>query len=759
MMGGLLAGCQDDDFLTDGMGPDGEVLFRIEIDTPDGTRTAVDESKTRFQEGELVHIRAEFDCEKNGEQYKRYHYGVLQYAGKGIWSPYGDAYALKWPDEAKTGTFTAYYIYGSNGVLTSNNVDPKLISDYAFDEIPLHGQAVNVRYGEAVKLPMKRVFALLTLTEMKEGISDELWFTIPETEIPADDEAYTPVPGEEPRELPYLNNAFRIVFDPDNNYEMRQEFSRIPSVDYRDSNGKNLAFVKSRFTRTVDPDNPENVSTEINFLLEPGAYHQFTLLYPRGRTTYATYLTYGHDLSRYTSTKGFVANGRYTFSILKSLGVIVEETPEEGWDESEPVIIVDVDAFMKSVNSGNEYYEKDLNSDEDVQITEKTDNGLKLLRNIDFRYYQYDVLKDGTFPNLNLTFNGDYHYIYHLGCPLFYENNGTIINLGLKEAETKTPIISSEHLPRNGTTIDNSYNGFIASRNYGTVSNMRVAKASMRIQIQTTNPDEPAHEAHNASLLFGSNIGNVYDIGISDELTLTVENAAGEEIMPGVQIGSVAAQNLGSVTGITPIEEEGYVAPTVRIYNRCAGDNGVYRVGGVVGNNMGALYDIFMPSVTVDASASNALESYLGGLAGDIPSSSSSTPVISGCIVRGEVTAGALKPLLNLDAYSYTGGVAGSMHIQCSISDSSISVGVTDNSPLAEDAQYAAGGAFGQIKSSVGYREGGIQTLACFGSTLKGHGYLGNFAGMAPSGYGWSHYQNNEINVRRLVENNVGLEY
>lgn len=765
LISGMTTGCREDDFLSGqtAIGPDGEVVFEIDIESAEGTRSAVDESKKSFATGELVHIRAEYDCELNGNHYKEVQYGVLQYGGRGVWNAYGSDYSLKWPNEAVSGTFTAYYINGSNGVLSGNTGDARLISDYAFNEIPLHAEAVDVTYGRAVKLPMKRVFSLLTLTEIKEGISDEFWFTIPEDATNAEADGTETTQGADsdgkPREISLLNNAFRILFDPET-YEMTQEFSRVESADYKDDNGNPLAYVKSRITYSANPDNPDEMVSEINFLLEPGAYHKFNMLYPRSRTSYATYLTYGRDLSKYTSTDGFVPNGRYKFSILKSLGVIVEETPEDGWDESEPTVIVDVEAFMKAVNSGADYYEQDLYSEEMVQILENTTEGTRLLRNVDFRYYQYNMFSDGVFPNLNSTFNGDYHYIYHMGCPLLYENNGTIINLGIREAETKEPIISSQNLSVYGQTIDTSYNGLIACKNNGTVSNVRVDKASITVQIQTTDFNGSSQEAHNASILFGSNRGNVYDIGVADELTLIVENAEGQTRMPSVSIGGAAGQNIGTIYSINPIDEEGFEAPVIKVYNKCNGTNGVYRTGGLVGNNTGNLHDIFITSLEVDASESDGLEQYLGGLAGHIPTSTSGAPKISGCIVRGEAIAGQITPVTNLFSCSYAGGVAGEMTMQAQLTDCSVSVGVSDTSQEAEespDVEYAIGGAFGVLSIAQGVQEGEILTLACYGNKLSGYGAKGNFAGIVDGGFDWSHFENNTINVRQFTGENIGL--
>lgn len=739
----LFAGCREDDFGQDevAMGPNGEVVFIVGFED-EATRSAVDDSKSRFDVGELIHVRAVFKMKGQEEPYLRY--GVLKYDGNGLWSAYSEATSLTWPHEAESASFSAYYINGSNGVLSGNTPAPKLLADYNFDEIPLQAEANDVVYGHAVKLPMKRLFAMLTLTELKEGVSDELWFAVP----PA-----SSVSGEP------MNNAFEFEFDPET-YVMTPRFLRIENKDYLDDDGNPIAFVKGR--RSVPREDEiveEGMARDISFLLQPGVYHQFNLLYPRSHDIYATYLSYGNgrDLQDVTGPQGFVANGRYRFSVLKSLGIVVEETPEDGWDKTTPKIIVDVEAFLKAVNTGTDYFEKDLETGEDVQILEGTMEGSRLLHNIDFRNFYYDMFEDGYFlPVLNNTFDGDYHYIYNMGCPLFYENDGNIINLGIRDARTGT-LISSENYSKYGRTFDTSYNGLVASRNFGTVSNVRVINAEMSVQVRTSDPDHPEGEAHNVSLLFGVNRGQAYNIGVAGKLTLHVVDDPANRLTPSVSIGGVAGQNLGSIEGIFFAEDEDFTSPEIKIYNECKGENGVYRMGGVVGNNTGNLIDIHLLSVLVDATGSDALESYLGGLIGENPGSGTA-PRIANCIVRGEVKAGSITPLLNLFACSYVGGVAGQYNVQTSLSESSISVGVTGTDSPADGVECAEGGAFGVLSSLAGYTPGEIKTLACFGSVLTGGGYKGNFAGIVPIGFGWEYFMGNDINVKRLVTDNIGYE-
>lgn len=742
------AACSDDDLIfygpsTYGSGP--EIVFDVEIeDMEGGTRGLLEESKQSFATGELIHVRAVYDCELDGVKSTKVQYGVLKYAGHGKWNAFDASHKLVWPDDAITGTFTAYYINGSNGVLTSNAMPEKLLSSYKYDQIPLFCEVKDAGYGYAIKLPMRRIFSYLTLTEMQEGISEQLWFTIPSD----------PETG-----LTTLNNAFRLNFDPET-FEMTQDFVQVPNTDYKNSHGQPLVYIESHITEL---EVNGEVTSATSFILQPGVIHKFNILYPRGHDTYATYLTYQRDLEKLTGPEGLKPNGRYIFSILKSLGVVVEQTPDDGWDDDDPVIIIDVEKFLRAVNSGTDYYETDLNTGEDVQVLQSTPEGSRMVRNVDFQYKYYDIFTDDAGnifrPNQNLTFDGNYHYIYHMGCPLFYQNDGNIVNLGIRDASTAArPILSTEALPVGSGTADVSYNGIITSRNNGNVENVRVSNVEMTVQVETTDPDEPTQEAHNVALLFGVNRGNVYDITLAGNLNLTVENAPGVTVVPRVTIGTVAGQNLGNVSGITTIDDDGFDSPVISITNRLKGDNGAYKVGGIAGSNTGWLDDIFLPQLTIDATSSAGVESYLGGLVGDMPSSNSGAPSISGCIVRGEVRAGKVAPITNLYSLSYVGGIAGSFNVQGSVLNSSVSVGVVGSHTFNKDVEYAEGGAFGALTRSVGTIEGTIQTVACYANVLEGFGYKGNFAGVVPAGFGWDHYADSQINIRKLTENNVGYE-
>lgn len=751
----LVTACADDLQIT------GQEIERIEgrpveievvVNDYPGTRGLTDESKTSFAVGELIHIRAEFtlnDLDSPGQTKKEVQYGVMKYNGKGTWINFNTVDVLTWPGTAISGTFTAYYIYGSNGVLSnaSNSMPPTLLSDYKFGQDPLYAQTIDVEYGHTIRFEMSHIFSYLTLTEMSAGISEELSFTIPKTEP----------------EYENFHNAFLLEFD-EATKEMTPTFLSIPSDTYYDNQGEELVFITS--STEIYETNDGDMKTKVGFFLEPSEYHKFSLLYPKSRDQMVSYLTYTRDLTALTpDQKGLLANEYYEFSILKSLGVYVDETPQDGWDdETDPHIIVDVESFLRAANAGTEYWEPDPDTGELVQILESTVAGTRLLMNVDFNHFYYDIFENENFvPNLSLTFDGNYHYIFHMAAPLFNENHGIITNVGFRDISTNAdePIVSSEKFEKNGFEYDLSRNGAITRYNFGSISNIRVDNVNLNVKIHTTGIDfdESSQEAHNVALLFGSNRGNIYDISLAGTLTLTVENYSATEIMPNVIIGGLAGQNLGAISRVGPIEDENFETPVYNIINKCQGVSGVYLVGGACGSSQGNLFDIMMSSLMVDGSESTGVESIMGGLVGSVEQSQSAAAEISGCIIRGSVISGDSRYYTNLNANSYTGGLAGLMNVQGIVKNCSASISVTGATLYDPQVTYGVGGAFGRIeqKQTQNGVECSIQTLACFGSSLSGLVNIGNFTGLAPEGYSWSNFDGFGINVKQYPQyQNIG---
>lgn len=749
--------CSDDDFLLDSGVERIEgrpVELDISLNHTPMTRAGdvIADSKQQFEIGDLIHIQAVFECvdPTTGSSSTETKYGVMEYKGRGEWLPFGSTTPLTWPGTANTATFTAYYIDGSNGPLTDNTSEPKLLSSYTYGTDPLTDTNKDLPYGHVVRFNMGHLFSHLTLIEMKPGIADRIFFTIPDG-----DPNYST-----------FNNAFTIEFNSSTN-TITPKFSRVPSTEY-EKNGAGLVYVEAETENYMI--NMGEVYARASFFLEPAVYHKFEALYPRSRTTTETYVSFNGDLAETTGDDGFLPNGLYEFNVKKSIGSVIYEEPEDGWDDANaPRYDVEPEPFLKAINAGSDYYVDDLNNPgQKVQILESTSDGCRLLANVDFKYAQYDIFTtDGNFqPDQTLTFDGNYHSIYHLACPLFFDNTGTIQNLGIMDSATDTPLTSTENKTIGGQSYDLSYTGLICRRNINTIRNVRVSNVDMTVNIETSDDVDVGGETHNVSLLIGSNVGTVYNLYLAGNLNLTVSNAPGETMMPTVSIGGLAGQNPGMITTVSAITDEGYVLPEISIVNQCDGITGsdvtgAYIIGGAAGYCGGGIYDVMFPKVTVNSGTSRGLESYIGGLVGRVTSSTGAgnAATLADCLVRGSVTAGHVESTTNKDSYSYIGGIAGLWNLQGVTTGCTSTVNVAGEPSASSGVTYGTGGAFGGIRQTAGATRGVIQILKALGNSLSGPGsYVGNFAGIAPDGVTWESLDptGNEISVSQIVPNNIG---
>ena len=734
----IITSCKEENISTDiNLDINGEELpVNIAVSLKDPlTRGLLEDSKTSFMKDEIIHIRAEYTCKNPNELKTRY--GVIKYNTRASWVYYNDQYTLTWPSNAVSANFYAYYLNGSTGPLSENTMPAILLSDFKYGEDPLYGYANDVEYGHTVAFDMEHLFTHLTLSQISNGISNEMFF------VTADDVN--------------LNNAFRLEYKEEDK-SISGVFLQVPSDNYKINGTAGLVFVSSNCEIYEDPEDGE-IRSRVSFFLEPKAYGQFDLLYPRTLTETATYLNYTGNLSAQIEEKQLLGNHFYDFSILKSLGVVIEQDPQDTWDDDTVPVEVDVEKFLKAANTGDEYTEKKIINGVEVEIPilESTLEGTRLLRNIDFKNFYYDIFENGNFlPSLALKFDGNFHYIHNLGCPLFYENHGSICNLGIKGVNTEKQLLESNinYTASWGGKCDTSSTGIICRTNYGTVSDIRLSDVNMEIEIKTSraSDDEKARESHSSAILFGINRGSVNNISMAGEMNLKVKNKSEDEIIPNVVIGGIAGQNIGSISDIAPIDDKDFPeTPQYRITNECNGITGVYTVGGVVGINTGNLLNIMMSSVSVDGSKSNGVESLMGGITGSMPLSNSGAPIIDACIIRGSVIAGQSCPQINITSSSYIGGVAGLLNLQGSVTGSSVTVGVTGTTIYYDETIYGTGGAFGRIEKTSQGQDGEINSLACYGSNLSGF-TIGNFAGITPPGYTWDKFEGKNINVKQYKD-------
>ena len=754
----LFFSCRDDISLDNSQptfeGERDAVEFIIGIEDFFSTR-GVDNPKRSFtkgqninsSEGDVIHIQATFHLNSTVEESKReeIRYGALKLTTNG-WIALGNN-PMTWPNAAETGEFIAYYIPVSNGVLINN--DSPL--SQRLDEIdpsndPLMAQTNPIEYGNAIKLDFYHICAYLSIVDMDEGVAPQFMFTS------------NPAEGR-------FNNAYQISLT--NNI---LEFEFIQDTQGQQyGNGEVYLLANLTDVKVLSQDGNQSQTVKgLNYFLQPGDYSNFSLMYPRTATTFYDYLSFNYDAENFTESPKpiLIKNTPYVLSVTQSSGIIIDNPQDEDqWDETEDYYDIDVEDFLKAIAEGTNYINK-----EGTQILEATTGGnTRLLHNVDFKNYPYVLFENNTFsPNVtgSTVFDGGYHYIKNLGCPLFRYNYGTIQNLGIDGVNTQTDVISSQYTGSLEETslLDNSRNGIICdwNRDSGVITNIRI-KGEVTFNVKIMNdPNYEGLEVHNVGGLVGSNSNVIDGIDINaSSFNITVSNFEENVGDNTVVIGGLFGQNAGSASSIT------LAGGNNLITNKCEGNRASFFVGGGVGSNSGSLSDINLIDIQVDCSESVCVRSYVGGFAGSLETENNSTAqskfpgILKGCLISGSVMAGKIINDYNssLNSESYIGGMAG---LENTVSLTQCRSACSVNSPIPEllgNAIYGTGGIFGRIiqtdTSTV------ISELIAFGEELTGpespDGYIGSFAGILPAGQTWeNNYSNRGIVVKTFGINEVG---
>lgn len=755
----LFAGCSDDLFLhSDDLNGERPIEFDFLLPDISGTRAFADGDnvKRKFESGDMIHVLGTFnteffeegsDTKKTGKE-KRY--GALRYNGK-KWEAVAGS-MLTWPTIATSGQFEAYYISGSDGVLTGD--DPSetyLLSDITPASDPLKAVSdANIGYGRAVRLNFHHICAHLTLIDLEPMVAMNYFF---HTDYPLDPETK--------KELPF-NNAFKISLgkseDPETEGQptLNFEFCQKPDESFDD-----FVYISADAieTETTDESGKAVVITKAGYFLEPGYYETFSLHYPATKPNTYNYLKYDYkkipdnvrDTDVPNTPPNLEAGKSYNLTITKSSGVEMINPPTAGgWDESDVYFKVNVEEFLKAVNSKKDYFY------EDVQILQATADGVKLLHNVDFHNFRYSDLTDNFRPNIDqgTVFDGNYHYIQNLASPLFRYNYGTIRNVGIKNIE-----INAVSYEKDNTNDDMSRHGALCMRNNinATISNVRIKDVNMNIAVKSLvrveHPD--GSETHNIGCVLGSNTGQVSGVALSGNFSLNVsgldEDDFEKNVNASVLIGGIVGQNAatGKIYDVSSYEG----TPSFTITNACIGPIGSYSVGGVVGESTGIITGVILSNMTIDGSKSKGVTSYMGGMAGQLTVSSdlTYTAAISSCIAGGKITAGTTTPFGDITSGSYIGGIAGA-NKGVPVTDCRTTVSVYGSLNASENGIYATGGAFGRIREASK-----IEDLIVYGAALvkpKPSGpaemnYVGNFAGIIPKEQNWdTDYAEKNIIVR-----------
>lgn len=754
----LLGSCREDDLFGGNGASEGELPVEFNLQWPGLTSTRGFDDvnvKTKFVDGDVIHIVGTFKtkallADGSYEEGETARYGALKYNGETRqWEPIAGS-QLTWPSISTQGNFYAYYLSGSNGLFIDYDEPVKVnLSNVNAMTDPLMASPTGfIVYGHAVNLQFNHLCAYLTLENMEPNVASNYFLT---TETVKETEGG---PAHE------LHNAFSLTLTKNDGSE-NPLLKDTPELQFKfesdpDPAFKDMVYISGNTTLSSYPgeDGEERKVTKVGYFLEPGYYDNFRLLYPATAPDTYEYLTYNYnDIPanvggvEYDNTPPQLEAGTtYTLNITRSPGVTIVNPPSaDGWDDKGVSVVVDPERFLQSVRNGSEY-----RNDDGTLILEQTAEGTKLLYNVDFNNFSYESFMGLNFlPDLleGKVFDGDYHYISNLGSPFLRNNYGTIRNLGLKNVNFNG--VSQEYALSSDETdnIKNrSRHGALCmwNRSNAIVSNVKIENVDMTITVQYDNSDFDGNEVHNIGCVVGSNTGVINELSLGGAYKLTVN---GPDVQNAeVLIGGIIGQNAGNGTlyDVSMADDDF----TLSIANNCKGDLGLYAVGGIVGKSSGYISGVIMSEVSIDCTGSSGVDSYLGGMAGQLEVSENSTGYLKSCIIGGSVTAGITRSSDRIQGQSYIGGMVG-YDTNVEVSECRASVSVIGSASVSENVIYATGGAIGSIQKSAVFENliaYGPKLQAPPGSQNSEANYVGNFAGTAPAGQSWdTDYANHNI--------------
>ena len=676
-----------------------EFIFNI---ITGGTTRSIEGSKSTFVDGDVIHLSGHF-TDASGEKIDVY--GCMRMEN-GKFRPVNGS-PLVWPDLAIEGSFEAFYINNSSGIIEEGEQTTTFeLSKLKIETDPLYATTDrSVSWGHTVELNFTHALTYLQLVNLDLGISDSFKF--------------------------YKNGLNNVFFLKRSGGNLSLEFDQLPNPD-------NDEVYISRPVSNINEGG--EVSAQVSFFLQPGDYSYFQLL-----TQYDDpYLLYDNSIS-----ENLIANTPYLIDVKKSQGIIITEPGEEDWVEPGDCWDIDVNDFLSAIVNGEDYY-----NDENQHILSKTQNGTKLLHNVDFNFYQdYNKLdEEPTIPS-GIVFDGGHHYIQNVGYPIFRYNYGTIQNLGVKTVRAN--VTSEEHNEEKESIKDMSRQGVICCFNQsgGTIQNLRLSDVIFTVSVSSTD----SQESHNIGSIAGSNTGSILDSYVYENISINIENKS-DDVSASVYMGGIVGQNAGIISGISELDEE-HPLNTLKVTNKCRGKTGTFYLGGVSGVNSKVIDQVVLPNLTVDSGESMGAICYVGGIAGRLDSEASTdVAIVQSSTVAGILYGGNCQKIgTDTEAVSYVGGLAGGVY-NVSVVDcrSTCNVeGISTN--INNQVIYFTGGAFGRIFTSFQ----NIRNIVAWGTTLSGAGeYIGNFAGAIPMNQDYDeNYRPNNMLIREIVTKMVGGNY
>lgn len=801
-----ITSCKDEDFYFD---DDVERIDNrpvvLEVHLPEGSRSV--SPMQVFPANAMIHVMGTFYMD-DGTQERRY--GGFRYMGE-AWEQYvpqgtTEYQLFNWPNNCVTAEFTAYYVNGANTLLVPTD-DPSLnpvtnLSDVAgrnneSDTDPLVARSSGrIKYGHTIVLNFIHACSYLTVEDMPSGMSNRFWFTqLDVNNAP----------------LATFKNAFRLTLN--TNKELELQFVQNPDPAF---NG--MVYVEGA-AQSVITDGVEKAYFGV--FLPPGQYTNFVIGYP-GVDEMQLYMRYskkmtdtdvpdaggdtgdtgdpddnGGDTGDVTpdiedeetgNTNPFnelEENGVYRFNLSKSAGVnILSPPPAEKWDDNEtPIYPVDAEEFLYKICNPADYtipY-----NGEEVKILQVVGNGTRLLQNVNMQWQEYDIFGpslinafQGFIPELprGNTFDGNHHWIWNLGSPLFHIVNGTVKDLGITNADMQ--FVSNENLTPpddypvgpNETFQFNRRGAICDYLQQGVLRNIRIrAKLPDWYQNNVDPTDtenyynavfninaliyaETSQESHNLGCLVGSNLsGTINTINITCDMNFTLANYPGTPAIPTLSVGGIIGQSVSTLTNVMTEDK-----PTITITNTCNYQNAAYYIGGIVGYHSGGQVDnVVLPKILINSTGASGFTSFIGGAVGGLSNSETGGTLLN-CSVAGTVYSG--KSSMNQQGVmgsAYTGGLAGECYESYKVTGCLAKINVNGPSGdnyIATGVNYGTGGLFGRI-AQLNNPNAPVQTpenirnITFSGTQINGpQDYIGTFAGVVPRGETWeADYYDNDI--------------
>ena len=731
---------------------------------PGGAATRSKPADKTWKDGETLQITATFTGTKDWDSSEANQYSYYKYSeADDEWVAEG--IGLYWPTGATNGTFTAYYLTGLNGIITTSDERPEnstgnyLLSAIAEGEDPLYCTTTK-KYGRSINLQFEHLCTHLTLQDVKQNIADTYWLYRDSAEIP---NAY---------KLTYNRNDNKLIFE-----FVCSDANQTDSHHYFVSRKRQSSESSSWVDFYLAPSDRANGETR-------DATDKTDKRYGYGKGCKLNYYN-DHPYLSFTSEEldTLQAGYHYELSINRYMG-IVPESPESFPDKpTENDAYVDIPELLAGIRDKKDV--RDANSQ--LVLKAEGEEVPHLLRDVDFYNFNPIDYVNGTgmfdqnaespvvpenrrgphpnwkMPSLNsVILDGDFHSFIHVAYPIFFEiESGEIYNLAIRQSKveiTVDDIKAMNDLEIQGNTTHGTLNsdfGILCCFFNGLLSNFLLEEVEMIVHF-----DErciPNDYAANIDFNMGcitarqttTNMANakIENVQLRGEVKLTVETDEDHKAtaVQDAFVGILAGQSGARIEGVTcekgltarGEEKDGVCKVSVPI----KGDNTV-TVGGLVGQEVMEAKEINV-NVEVNASKLDVNQCYVGGVFGVIVNQSESKGVVNNCTASVTVTGGISHPINSATyAYSYCGGIAGKMDSgELDRIDITGSVkGGTEPAAQANNTMmmvYATGGGFGYVTANNDTTVMNCRALATVSpaqlqTTNVTVNATGRFAGMSP---------------------------